>query len=111
VSINWGDGHADSVALGAGATGFSPFSHTFADNGVYTVSVQVADGDGATSNILTTAVSVANVAPTATFSADGPHLPGQPVTFSFTNQFDPSAADTVAGFRYWFDFDNDGTFD
>ncbi len=32
-------------------------------------------------------------------------------TVSFSNQFDPSSVDTAAGFRYAYDFDNDGTFD
>src|SRR5262249_52342044 len=35
----------------------------------------------------------------------------QPVTVTFTNLFDPSKADTAAGFLYSFDFDRDGKFE
>ena len=30
---------------------------------------------------------------------------------AFNNPFDPSGADTASGFTYFYDFDNDGTFD
>lgn len=45
-------------------------------------------------------VVVSNVAPTATLSNGGPVNEGSPVTISFSNQFDPSTADTSAGFHY-----------
>src|SRR5205085_3773266 len=41
----------------------------------------------------------------------GPRPQRQAMTFSFNGQFDPSNADTVAGFKYSYDFDNDGVFD
>ena len=57
-------------------------------------------------------VLVAPVAPTATLSNNGPVTEGAPsATVSFSNQFDPSSADTTAGFHYAYDLNNDGTFD
>src|SRR5205085_10041709 len=43
------------------------------------------------------------VAPTATLSNDGPIFEGSSPTISFSNQSDPSSADTSAGFHYAFD--------
>ncbi|MBK6725331.1 MAG: Ig-like domain repeat protein [Acidobacteria bacterium] len=51
-----------------------------------------------------------NVAPTATFSNGGPYVIGQAGTVSFSGQADPSAVD-LAGLRYSYDLDNNGTFD
>jgi len=56
---SWGDGTSDS-------TGASP-SHTFVDEGSYTVTATVDDGDGGTDSTTETAV-VLNVAPTITSS-------------------------------------------
>jgi hypothetical protein len=70
--------------------------------------VTVADDDGGSNTNNSTVVDVANVAPTANFSAAGPFIAGVPVTFSFTNQFDPSNADTSAGFTYFYDFNGSG---
>ena len=53
---------------------------------------------------------VANAAPTATFSAPATVTPGQSAVFRFDNAADPSVADAVAGFRYGYDFNNDGDF-
>ena len=49
-----------------------------------------------------------NVAPTATFSNDGPVTLGGTATVSFTGSTDSSTFDTNAGFRYSYDFDDDG---
>ena len=56
-------------------------------------------------------VTVANVAPTATLTNGGAVNEGSAGSVSFVSQLDPSTADTAAGFRYSFDFDNDGTFE
>jgi PKD repeat protein len=56
-------------------------------------------------------VAVTNIAPTATLGNNGPVSEGSPVTISFSGQADPSTADTAAGFRYSYDWNNDGTFD
>lgn len=53
-----------------------------------------------------------NVAPTATFiSTPGTLLVGQPATWAFSNPFDPGAAAVAAGFLYFYDCTNDGTFE
>lgn len=56
-------------------------------------------------------VTAANVAPTAALTNSGPIMEGSIATVSFSDMFDPSPADLAAGFRYSYDFDNDGTFD
>ncbi|MGB4966285.1 MAG: Ig-like domain repeat protein, partial [Microgenomates group bacterium] len=58
----------------------------------------------------TTTVTVNNVNPTATFTNGGPYVFGQPGAVTFSAQADPSAAD-LAGLRYSYDFNNDGTFE
>src|SRR5205085_1160935 len=80
-------------------------SHTYADNGSYTVKVTVTDKDGA-SGSAQFSVTVANVAPTAELANDGPVDEGSPATISFSNQSDPSSTDTAAGFHYAFACDD-----
>ena len=55
-----------------------------------------------------TTLTITNVAPTATFSNNGPVTVGNTADVTFTGQTDPSSADTTAGFRYSYDFDDDG---
>src|SRR5205823_4027934 len=72
---------------------------TFDDNGSHTVRARIIDKDGGYTEH-TTDVVVHNVAPTATLSNDGPIDEGDSATVSFSGQFDPSNADTAAGFHY-----------
>ncbi|HMO35529.1 MAG TPA: PKD domain-containing protein [Gemmatales bacterium] len=83
---------------GTQSTGSLTPSKTFADNGTYTVTLTVTDANRSqvTSSVQ---VTVNNVAPTATFTAAGAVQAGTPGLVQFTGQFDPSAADTAAGFR------------
>jgi hypothetical protein len=108
-----------AFAVGAGSlsgigyadAGTSPSaSFTFDDNGDYTVTARVIDQDGGYTEY-TTEVHVDNVAPTADFTNGGPVDEGNLATVSFANAFDPSGADTAAGFTYSYDFNNDGVFD
>jgi len=65
ATVNWGDGTPTELAVvnqGSG-NGTLDGSHTYADNGVYTVTVGVADGAGG-SDRQTFLVTVNNVAPT-----------------------------------------------
>jgi hypothetical protein len=73
----------------------------FADNGTYTVYGRIFDKDDGYTQYTTTVV-VNNVAPTAAPTADQTIDEGSSVTVSLTSPFDPSSADTAAGFRYSF---------
>lgn len=91
-SWNFGDGTSGS--------GVQP-THAWADNGSYTVTVSVSDGEHiSTANA---SVSVSNVAPTATFATTSPVNEGSSFTLRFTNPSDPSPTDLGAGVQYAFD--------
>src|SRR5207302_6939857 len=94
VDVNWGDSHSDSFTMAAPGT-IPAHAHTYDDNGSYTVTVKVTDKDGG-SDSKTFKVDVANVAPTATLSNDGPVNEGSPVHLYLTSPSDPSAAETGA---------------
>jgi uncharacterized delta-60 repeat protein len=99
-TVNYGDGSGkQSLTLNANKT-FS-LNHTYTDNGSFTVLVTVTDDDGASGSASFT-VTANNVAPTASLGNNGPVGENSPVTVSFTNPFDPSSADTQAGFHYSF---------
>ena len=51
------------------------------------------------------------MAPTATFTSPPGSIERKPVTVTFANQKDPSQADTLAGFTYSYDLNNDGVFE
>jgi hypothetical protein len=80
-------------------------THTWYDDHIGTVTVQVCDGQWTSTD--TTLVVVSNVAPTADFNNNGPKDEGNPVTVSFSNQYDPGIFDT---FTYSFDWENDGVY-
>src|SRR2546425_12788762 len=107
VDIDWGDS-SSHMTFSAPAQGpITAQNHTYDDNTTppatgYTVTVKVTDKDGGTDS-KTFKVTVANVAPTATLSNNGPVNEGSPATISFSAPFDPSSADTSAGFHYAFD--------
>ena len=112
VTVNWGDSLVDETPTLFGSAGSFALggTHTYADNGVYTVTVNVVDDDGG-SDTESFSVTVKNVAPTATFGNNGPVDEGSSAIVSFSGQFDPGTDDTAAGFGYAYDLNNDGTFD
>jgi PKD repeat protein len=81
--------------------------HVFPDDGTYVVRARIKDEDGGYSDYTTT-VQVLDVGPTA--HPGGPYAgaPGQPINFS-GSATDPGAADTAAGFRYFWSFGDGGT--
>ncbi len=62
---------------------------------------RVADAYGGFAQF-TANITVASVAPTATISNNGPVNEGSAVTVGLANAYDPSSADTKAGFHYSF---------
>ncbi|HLF26119.1 MAG TPA: PKD domain-containing protein [Anaerolineae bacterium] len=67
-------------------------AHMYADNGIYTATFKATDKDSA-SNIVTTTVTVNNVAPTAVSGGPYSGVPGQPISFT-GNVNDPGSVDT-----------------
>ena len=115
VQIDWDDGTPpDTLNLGAGVPSFSSGAHRFLDNASrgepYVITARVTERDG---NSTSTGISVMvnNVPPTATLTNGGPVDEGSPGLVRFTDPSDPSPVDTAAGFRYSYDFDNDGVFE
>lgn len=88
--VNYGDGTGDqSVALNADKT-FN-LSHVFADNGVYTATITVADDDNGSGTTSFT-VSVGNVAPVV--SAGGNTSVDEGATFTRAGSFTDPGADS-----------------
>ena len=57
-------------------------------------------------------LTVKNVAPTGALNANANEInEGSAVTVTFSDEYDPSSADTSAGFRYSFDCTDDGAFE
>src|SRR5207249_2072760 len=77
--------------------------------GDYTIRGRIIDKDGGFTDY-TTSIHVTNTAPTATLSNGGTVSEHTAGSVSFSNQLDPSNADTTAGFHYAYDFNNDGNF-
>jgi uncharacterized delta-60 repeat protein len=75
-----------------------------------TVAVRLRHATGAVGNVGVGTVAVTNAGPTGTFTNSGPVPEASPATVTFSNVVD-AAADAAAGFRYSYDFDNDGTFE
>ena len=109
ATVNWGDGSAVesptiSAAAGSGTLGAT---HTYQDNGVYTVTVKVTDDDGGfdTKSFL---VTVNNVPPSIdTLSITTPINEGQSATLTGTYS-DPGVLDTH---MLDIDWDGDNIFD
>ncbi|MDW8260998.1 MAG: PKD domain-containing protein [Phycisphaerales bacterium] len=74
----------------------------------FVVKVRVSDGEFTDEASAT--VSLGNTAPTATLSGGPAASLYNPSWVQFTGASDPSAVDTIAGFTYSFDFNNDGDF-
>src|SRR5262249_51742560 len=75
----------------------------------WAVGLRVTDARGLSGQAVVS-ITVTNVAPTADVWDGGPIEQGMAVDVGFSNPFDPSPADTAAGFRYSYDWNNHGDF-
>ncbi len=90
ATVNYGDG-SGVQALPLNANGTFALSHTYVDNGAYTVTVIVSDDDGGV-GIDTALVNVANVAPTVEAGPDASIGEGE--VFDSAGFFTDPGADT-----------------
>ena len=108
-SLDLGDG----TYLGSGGATASLPASLFPDGGAgqhVAVRVYVIDRDGGRTSAVST-VRVANAPPTG-FPANGGNVPeGGTATVSLTGVSDVSSADTTFGFKYSFDFNDDGVYE
>ena len=86
--IDWGDGRTSAFAGSVNSA-----THTYADNGVYTIALRATDEDG-TWGPVTRSVNVLNVAPTLTVGGSGSSAEGSPYAITF-GKSDPGD-DTVS---------------
>jgi hypothetical protein len=77
----------------------------------FTLSVRATDSIGREVVSAPATLTLQNVAPTAVFNNNGPIPVGSAATVSFSSVLDPSGSDQTAGFRFNYDFDNDGKFE
>ena len=95
ATVDYGDG-SEIVTIPAADLADHAFglSHTYTDNGAFTVVVNVSDGDGGTATD-TFKVTASNLPPTADAGADQTVAEGTPVALTATVS-DPGAGDTHA---------------
>lgn len=108
-------GTFDPADLGANTSVAGTWSWSYAtDDGPaqsQNVTITASTGVSGDASSISFPLTVDNSAPTAALSNSGPVSEGHSATVSFADQSDPSTADTTAGFRYAYDFDNDGVYD
>jgi len=109
-TVNYGDSSGTHAGTIAGNT-CNGSTYIYDDDGTYSVTIKVTDKDGVTGDA-TKAHEVINVAPTGVFILTPAEIfIGEWANASFSNVFDPSGADTLAGFTYSYDCNNDGVWD
>lgn len=101
LDIDWGDGSGHDAQTLAAPGSLGGKIHTYADNGIYTVTLKITDAAGNTSS-KSFRIAVANAAPTAELVAGGPINEGGTASVALRNPNDPSGIDIQAGFHYAF---------
>jgi len=107
-SLDTGEPFGASIDPTTGVFTFTPIDGLAS----FTITIRVHDNaTPALDDFETITILVNNVAPGAMLSNGGPVNEGAIATVAFSDPFDPSFDDTIAGFLYSFDLDNDGAFD
>src|SRR2546425_1157035 len=92
IYIDWGDGHSSAPPAKTAQGSLGSASHTYDDNGTYTVTETVTDKDGGTGTATFT-VNVANVPPTVSAAANQSSNEGENHSFSLGSFSDPGVND------------------
>jgi hypothetical protein len=106
ITVDWGDGNIESFSVSA--TGTIPSrTHTYADNGTYTVTVTVTDKDGV-SGSASFQVTVNNVSPTIQALSVTPSVIDEGGSVTLTGDiFDPGVQDLITVTVSWGDGNSD----
>lgn len=92
IDVNWGDGSSHTTFTATSTGTIASKTHTYADNGNYTVTTKVTDKDGAYSTA-TYQVTVSNVAPNYTARGDQEADVTAPTFFDLGSFTDPGTVD------------------
>jgi hypothetical protein len=110
VSYQWDFNYNGSTFNGTATGKTASFSAAGLDGpSTRTIALKVTDGSGK-SAIATATVKITDAPPTAKLTGGTVTL-GSAGKVAFSSQADPSPADMTAGFKYSYDFNNDGTFE
>ncbi len=105
LTYAWDFTFEGSFTTDASGTDLKTPSHTYADNGTFTVALRVTDTDGELSSVSQATVNVANVPPSA--DANGPYTVDEGTALTFSGSAtDPGSQDTLT---YEWDYDYDGS--
>jgi len=99
--VHWGDGSTDTCGAGG------EFSHTYGDNGSYTISVDLTDEDGSHSGAGSLDLTVINVAPGIGWVTLSPGEIDENDTITLVTQFTDPGADSHTAVIEWADGDSD----
>lgn len=109
-TVDWGDGSApevignsDIIDGGSNDFAFSSLTHTYADDGIYTITVTIGDFPDNAEVTQTIDVTVAEVAPTATVTGAGPTEANALFTLSIGTPTDPGDDPVVEYLVDWGD--------
>jgi len=104
VTVDWGDGTADTTFSEAAAGALTDQSHTYADDSTYTVTGTVAEAGGLIAGSDTFDVAVANGNPAITAVSSTTVEEGSASTLTIIASDPAGTNDTLS---YYFDFNND----
>ncbi|HMC64995.1 MAG TPA: PKD domain-containing protein, partial [Gemmataceae bacterium] len=97
ATVDWGDGSRSTATVTESAgSGTVAATHVYADNGAYTVSLQVQDRDGGSAG-RTAAATIANVAPAVTPAATSTAVKNTRFTLQVASFTDPGFTSPAAG--------------